>query len=76
VTFEEWREGVASSEITEVFACGTAAVLTPIGMLKWRTGQVSCGEQAGPVTLELRQRLVDVQYGRAADSFGWMQQLV
>ena len=76
VTFEEWRQGVASSEITEVFACGTAAVLTPIGILKWRAGQVSCGETAGPVTLELRQRLVDVQYGRAPDSYGWMQQLV
>jgi branched-chain amino acid aminotransferase len=76
VTFEEWREGVASSDITEVFACGTAAVLTPIGMLKWRTGQVSCGDSAGPVTVELRQRLVDIQYGRAADTHGWMQRLV
>ncbi len=39
-------------------------------------GQVSCGESAGPVTLELRQRLVDIQYGRAADTHGWMQRLV
>jgi branched-chain amino acid aminotransferase len=75
VTFDEWREGMASSDITEVFACGTAAVLTPIGLLKWRTGQVSCGEAAGPVTLELRSRLLDIQYGRAADTHGWMQRL-
>jgi branched-chain amino acid aminotransferase len=75
VTFDEWREGMASSDITEVFACGTAAVLTPIGLLKWRTGQVSCGEAAGPVTLELRSRLLDIQYGRTADTHGWMQRL-
>ncbi|MDX6367744.1 MAG: branched-chain amino acid aminotransferase [Nocardioidaceae bacterium] len=75
VTFDEWREGMASSDISEVFACGTAAVLTPIGLLKWRTGQVSCGEAAGPVTLELRSRLLDIQYGRAADTHGWMQRL-
>jgi branched-chain amino acid aminotransferase len=75
VTFDEWREGMASSDITEVFACGTAAVLTPIGLLKWRTGQVSCGEAAGLVTLELRSRLLDIQYGRAADTHGWMQRL-
>jgi branched-chain amino acid aminotransferase len=75
VTFDEWREGMASSDITEVFACGTAAVLTPIGMLKWRTGQVSCGDAAGEVTLELRSRLLDIQYGRAADTHGWMQRL-
>jgi branched-chain amino acid aminotransferase len=75
VTIEEWREGVAGSDITEVFACGTAAVLTPIGLLKWRTGEVSCGDAAGPVTVELRQRLLDIQYGRAADTHGWMRRL-
>jgi branched-chain amino acid aminotransferase len=75
VTFDEWREGLASSDITEVFACGTAAVLTPIGTLKWRGGQVSCGDAAGKVTVELRQRLLDIQYGRAADTHGWMRRL-
>ena len=34
ITLDEWRDGVASGEITEVFACGTAAVITPIGVLK------------------------------------------
>jgi branched-chain amino acid aminotransferase len=34
VSIDEWREGVASGEITEAFACGTAAVITPIGELK------------------------------------------
>ena len=31
-TIDEWREGIASGRITEVFACGTAAVVTPVGL--------------------------------------------
>ena len=34
ITLGEWREGIANGEIQEVFACGTAAVITPIGVLK------------------------------------------
>ncbi len=75
-SIDEWREGVASGRITEVFACGTAAVVTPVGTLKWRGGEVGSGEEAGPLTLRIRQALVDIQYGRAEDSFGWMHRVV
>ncbi|MBA2446014.1 MAG: branched-chain amino acid aminotransferase [Nocardioidaceae bacterium] len=76
VRIDEWREGVASHEIVEVFACGTAAVVTPISTLKWRGGEVSSGADAGPVTLKIRERLLDIQYGRVADDRGWMHRLV
>ncbi|MCW2847046.1 MAG: branched-chain amino acid aminotransferase [Marmoricola sp.] len=76
---DEWREGIASGEITEVFACGTAAVVTPVGTLKWDGGEVGTaadtGHEAGPLTQEIRQDLVDIQYGRAEDSFGWMHRI-
>src|SRR5687768_9181222 len=79
VSIDEWREGVASGEITEVFACGTAAVVTPVGTLKWDGGEVGTagdqGDQAGPLTMEIRQGLVDIQYGRADDAFGWMHKV-
>ncbi len=78
-SIDEWREGVASGEITEVFACGTAAVVTPVGTLKWEGGEVSSpdggSDEAGPLTLEIRKALVDIQYGRAEDSFGWMHRV-
>ena len=45
---DEWRDGVASGRITEVFACGTAAVVTPVGTLKWRGGQVGEGDGDRP----------------------------
>ena len=77
VTIDEWRDGVASGRIAEVFACGTAAVVTPVGTLKWRGGgQVGEGETTGPVTQQVRSALVDLQYGRAEDTFGWMHRVV
>jgi branched-chain amino acid aminotransferase len=73
---DEWRDGVGSGRITEVFACGTAAVVTPVGMLRWCGGEVGSGEETGPVTQQVRRALVDIQYGRAEDTFGWMHRVV
>lgn len=76
VSIDEWREGVGSGEITEVFACGTAAVITPLGRLVWDGGELSMCTETGPVTGEIRQALLDLQYGRAEDSYGWMHRIV
>src|SRR3712207_3136869 len=78
VSIEEWLDGVGSGRITEVFACGTAAVVTPIGRLAWSGGEVDCSVDgdAGPVTTAIRQALVDIQYGRAEDTFGWMHRVL
>lgn len=76
VTLSEWRDGVASGEIVEAFACGTAAVITPIVELKGRDEQFGDpSAPAGETTLRLRQALTDIQYGRADDPHGWMVQL-
>ena len=74
VDIAEWRDGVASGRITEVFACGTAAVVTPVGELKWNGGQTPAPAST-ELTTKIRQSLVDVQYGRADDSFGWMHRI-
>ncbi len=76
VTIDEWRDGLVSGDVVEVFACGTAAVVTPIATLKWRGGSVSAGGEAGHVATTLRQHLVDIQYGRTPDTHGWMHRLV
>jgi branched-chain amino acid aminotransferase len=76
IPIDEWRDGVTSGEIAEVFACGTAAVVTPVGSLKWAGGETPEVEEAGEVTMAIRQALVDIQYGRADDTFGWMHRIV
>ena len=73
VSIDEWREGVASGDIVEVFACGTAAVVTPIGLLK---GKDFIDEQPlGALALSLREELTDIQYGRRPDRHGWLYRL-
>jgi len=73
VSIDEWRSGVASGEIVEVFACGTAAVVAPIGVLK---GRDFVDEQPlGPLAQSLRDELTDIQYGRRDDTHGWLVRL-
>lgn len=75
VTIDEWRDGVASGEIVEAFACGTAAVVTPIGVLRNADTRIDMPEVAEPVSLSLRQELTDIQYGRAEDRHNWTLRL-
>jgi branched-chain amino acid aminotransferase len=76
ISVAEWRSDCASGEITEVFACGTAAVITPIGTVRSAGGDWRIGDgTAGPVTNLLREELVGIQYGRKPDRYGWMHPL-
>ncbi len=80
ISIDEWRDGASTGEITEVFACGTAAVVTPVGRLAWQGGEVVIGNHkvnggVGSVTASIRRSLLDVQYGRVPDSHGWLTRL-
>ncbi|MCU1546899.1 MAG: branched chain amino acid aminotransferase [Homoserinimonas sp.] len=76
VSIDEWREGVASGAISEVFACGTAAVVTPIALVKADGFEIgSADAAAGELTMSLRQELTDIQYGRLPDKHGWLTRL-
>ena len=77
IEITELLDGIGSGKVTELFACGTAAVATPIGTLHDETGsyQVGSGE-SGETTLALRQRLLDIQYGRADDKYGWLRRIL
>ena len=76
VSIDEWKDGVASGEISEAFACGTAAVITPIGQLKGKAFAVGdIAAPAGEVTMAIRRELTDIQYGRLPDRHGWLVKL-
>ena len=73
---EEWRTGVADGTVTETFACGTAAVITPVGEVRARTGDFTVGDGTpGPLTMRLREALLDIQHGRVADTRGWLHRI-
>jgi branched-chain amino acid aminotransferase len=76
VTIQEWREGAESGEIVEAFACGTAAMVTPIGQIKAKDFTIGSADAvAGELTLSLRAALADIQYGRSENTHGWMYRL-
>ncbi|MCP1230865.1 branched-chain amino acid aminotransferase [Acetobacter indonesiensis] len=65
-----------SGRLREVFACGTAAVVTPIGTLKSAEGDcVINNGQTGELTAALRKTLCDIQFGRTADTHGWVHKV-
>lgn len=69
----QWRQECADGTITESFACGTAAVVTPIGQVRDEAGDWTIGDgNPGEITLALRDALVALHQGRAADPHHWM----
>jgi branched-chain amino acid aminotransferase len=73
MSVDQWRSDCADGTISEVFACGTAAVVTPVGFVKDRDGDFTVADgEMGPVTGRLRQALTDIQHGRMSDSDGWI----
>ena len=76
VSIDQWQADTANGTLTEVFACGTAAVITPIGTVKCNAGEwQQSGGQPGEVTLKLREALLDIQRGVSEDRHGWMHNL-
>ncbi len=76
VSTDEWQAGNASGAISEVFACGTAAVITPVGSVKSAHGSWTIGTgEPGPITMRLREQLLGIQTGHLPDTHGWMHTL-
>ena len=75
-SIEQWRADAESGRLTESFACGTAAVVTPIGSVKSAEGSFAIGGQSsGPLTQRIRSLLVDIQRGNAPDPYGWVEEI-
>jgi len=76
-SIDQWRADAASGKLKEAFACGTAAVISPIGKVCSASGEfLISGGVAGPVAMGLRKKLVDIQYGRAEDPHDWIRKVL
>ena len=75
-SFAQWREDAQSGRLVECFACGTAAVVTPVGKVADPDGEFTVGSGGpGQLTEKLKARLVAIQRGEAPDPHGWMMRL-
>ena len=76
ISIDQWRGDTENGTLKEVFACGTAAVITPVGLVKSAGGDwKQSGGEPGEVTMKLRKALLDIQTGKAEDVHGWTHQL-
>jgi branched-chain amino acid aminotransferase len=76
LSIDQWQQQCAAGELTEVFACGTAAVITPVGEVKGADRGWAIGDgETGSVTKRLREELMGIQYGHLADPFGWVHKI-
>lgn len=75
-SIEEWEADARSGALRECFACGTAAIITPIAEVKSKQGGFVIGNGgSGDVARTLKENLINIQYGRAADKHGWLTRL-
>ncbi len=73
---EQWREDAKSGKLKEAFACGTAAVVTPIGRVMSPEGELVMGTGGpGQTTMRIKQKLVDIQRGAGPDPYGWVTRI-
>ena len=77
LSIDDWRDGVKSGDITEIFACGTAAVVSPVGQAKSAMGTWVTGDgQPGAITMQIRNHLLAIQHGTIADTHGWVKRVI
>ena len=77
ISTDEWKETAANGTMSEAFACGTAAVITPVGTVKSTEGEYQInGGKIGPITMKLREQLTGIQRGEVADEHAWLYTLV
>jgi branched-chain amino acid aminotransferase len=77
ISTTDWQDGIASGEITETFACGTAAVVSPIGQAKSAMGTWVTGDgQPGEITMQIRNHLLGIQHGTIEDKHGWVKRVL
>ncbi len=75
-SIDQWREEAESGELLETLACGTAAVVTPVGTVASPDGEFTIGTGGiGQMAMKMREKLVGLQHGRIADKHDWVMRL-
>ncbi|WP_026414708.1 branched-chain amino acid aminotransferase [Actinomadura oligospora] len=76
INIDEWQHGCESGELTEVFGCGTAAIISPVGAVKGADRAWAIGDgEPGPISMRLREELIGIQFGRRPDTYGWIHKI-
>jgi len=74
ISIDEVFDAHASGALKEIFGSGTAAVISPVGEMKYNEKLIRIGDgKVGPVAHRLFETLTDIQYGKIKDPMGWIE---
>jgi len=76
VSIDEILKGLKDGSVTEIFGSGTAAVISPVGVLSYKGEECQVGNgETGPITSRFYKQLTGIQYGKVADPFDWVESI-
>ncbi|MCZ6472803.1 MAG: hypothetical protein O6934_05125, partial [SAR324 cluster bacterium] len=76
ISIDEVVRAHQSGELEEMFGSGTAAVISPVGVLSYKGRSYEIGEgKTGALAQRLFEELTAIQYGKRADPFNWIRQV-
>ncbi len=74
ITIDELMQAHAAGSLKEVFGAGTAAVISPVGHIKYGEREITVNDnQTGPVAMKYYRAITNIQYGKAEDPLGWIE---
>ncbi|WP_312693338.1 branched-chain amino acid aminotransferase [Caproiciproducens sp.] len=72
LSIEELAQAAENGQLKEAFGTGTAAVISPIGHLKWGDDVMNINNgEIGPISQRLYDTMTGIQWGKIKDEFGW-----
>jgi len=77
ISIDELMQAHASGKLQEVFGAGTAAIISPVGEIKYGDQVITiAGGEVGPVAQKYYDAITGIQYGKAEDPLGWVVPVV
>jgi len=74
ISIDEVMSAHAAGRLQEIFGCGTAAVISPVGELKYGDQVIDVTDgKVGPLAQKFYQTITDIQYGRTDDPMTWIE---
>lgn len=71
ISIDEVIQAVKDKKLTESFASGTAAVISPVGNFRYNGNDIEVRSDVGPIAQKLYDMLTGIQWGKVEDNFGW-----
>ena len=76
LAIDEVISAAKDGRLKEAFGTGTAAVISPVGQITFKgEDHIVAGGKMGELSLRLYNEIIDIQYAKKSDPYGWMERI-